>query len=171
MPRWPKDEVEKVTHFEEHMKKRMELVEKDVPEQGETFALPRVKEVSTAEDTGSQSNDTNILVRSLSQRVDDLSISFMRMIDALNGHIPMLEVAPSTELVKLKRRRTEDEMRYALRVFANGLPRQRDDECEDVLNDTIGEAIALRQITMDLMQTLITGHQNGLAAIRKMTER
>jgi hypothetical protein len=171
MPRWPKEEVEKVTHFEEHMKKRMELEGKETSEQGETFGLPQVQEESTAEDTGLPMNDTNILVRSLSNRVDDLSIAFARMIDAINGHMPMSEVETGHSPIKLKRRRTEDEMRNALRIYANNLARQRDDESEDILNDTIGEVLALRQITMDLMQAITTAHQNGLMAIRKLTER
>lgn len=93
----------------------------------------------------------------------------IQLVQDANSKAPALDSGQG--IAKLQRRRTEDEMRYALRVFANGLPRQRDDEHEQVLEDAIGELLSLRQITMDLMQSMATAQQNGLAAIRKMTER
>lgn len=72
---------------------------------------------------------------------------------------------------KLQRRRTEDEMRYSLRTLCSGQPRPRDDESVQVLEDAINEVFALRQLNMDLMQTIATAYQQGLANIRKLTER
>lgn len=72
---------------------------------------------------------------------------------------------------KLQRRRTEDEMRYALRLLSSGQPRPRDDDSIQVLEDAIVEVFALRQLNMDLMQRMSTAYQDGIAAIRALTSR
>jgi hypothetical protein len=75
------------------------------------------------------------------------------------------------EQPKLLRRRSQDEMLRALRLLASGQQRPRDDDSPQVLEDAIYEVATLRQIVADLMQGATTMYQQGLAAIRKMTER
>ena len=147
MPRWPKDdsEIKLVPTSEEP---EQEEVQDEVP-----VLLP-------------------LSETALHDKIDNLSDQVQKLQSLMLASSLLVFDAPAEQgSVKLKRRRTEDEMRNALRIYANGLTRQRDDESEDILNDTIGEVLALRQITMDLMQAITTAHQNGLMAIRKLTER
>ena len=147
MPRWPKDdsEIKLVPTPEEP---EQEEVQDEVP-----VLLP-------------------LSETALHDKIDNLSDQVQKLQSLMLASSLLVFDAPAEQgSVKLKRRRTEDEMRNALRIYANGLTRQRDDESEDILNDTIGEVLALRQITMDLMQAITTAHQNGLMAIRKLTER
>lgn len=93
------------------------------------------------------------------------------LIQLMEAKTPENEIDAGHETAKLQRRRTEDEMRHALSLLLSGQPRPRDDDSPQVLEDAINEVFALRKITMDLMQSMTTSYQNGLAAIRKMTER
>lgn len=90
------------------------------------------------------------------------------MQDEIKASLDLTEEEPAR---KLARRRTEDEMRHALRLILSGEVRPRDDESVQVLEDAINEIFALRQMNMDLMQTLATAYQQGLASIRKLTDR
>lgn len=71
----------------------------------------------------------------------------------------------------IQRRRTQDEMLRALRLLRSGERLPQDDESAQILEDALGEVITLRQIVADLMQASTTMYQNGLAAIRRMTEK
>jgi len=77
----------------------------------------------------------------------------------------------TVRVAPIHRRRTEDEMRRALTLLASGQRRPQDDESTLVIEDAIGEVFALRQAYADLMQATTTAYQNGLAAVRRMTER
>lgn len=72
---------------------------------------------------------------------------------------------------KVTRRRSLDEMQAALRRLLSPEPRPRDDESPQVIQDAITELILHRQLVADLMQSMTSGYQHGLDAIRKMTER
>lgn len=74
-------------------------------------------------------------------------------------------------IIHIARRRTEDEMRRALRLLVSGERRPRDDESPQILEDAIGEVFMLRQILMDIMGSASTLYQDALASIRKMTEK
>jgi hypothetical protein len=69
------------------------------------------------------------------------------------------------------RRRSQDEMEAALRRLLSPEMRPQDDDSPQVVQDAFAEVIYLRQLTHDLMQTLTSGYQHGLAAIRDMTSR
>ena len=72
---------------------------------------------------------------------------------------------------KVTRRRSLDEMEAALRRLLSPEPRPRDDDSPQVMRDAITELILHRQLVADLMQSMTSGYQHGLDAIRKMTER
>jgi len=77
----------------------------------------------------------------------------------------------TVRVAPIQRRRTEDEMRRALALLASGQRRPQDDDSPQILEDAIGEVFALRQAYADLMQATTRAYQNGLAAVRRMTER
>lgn len=134
-----------------------------VPDQGETFDIPGLAEWKLTEGE----------LDMLHSRLDGLVLEFQRLNLNLQG-IKALEEAlkvPEDEKRKVQRRRTEDEMRGALRLILSGASRPRDDESPQILDDAINEIFALRKLNMDLMQTIITAYQNGLAAIRDLTSR
>jgi len=61
------------------------------------------------------------------------------------------------------KRRTEDELRKALRDYAEGKPLLRDDEREVTLEDGITELIELRRILLNVQQGL-GGMQNRMVS-------
>ena len=75
------------------------------------------------------------------------------------------------ERPRVQRRRSLDDMQFALRRLMQPEPRPADDDSPQVLQDAINEVIALRQITSDLMQTSMNVYQRGLTAIRDMTSK
>lgn len=119
--------------------------------------------------------DTAILVqlRALAAKIEDQSIAlaeYRRMIEPLI--LPLLGQAEERpELTKVERRRSLDDMQFALRRLMQPEPRPADDDSPQVLQDAINEVIALRQITSDLMQASMNVYQHGLTSIRAMTEK
>lgn len=75
------------------------------------------------------------------------------------------------EHAKVMRRRSLDDMQFALKRLASGESRPAGDDSPQVMQDAINEVIALRQIISDLMQASSNVYQHGLVAIRDMTSR
>lgn len=75
----------------------------------------------------------------------------------------------ASDTPKVQRRRSLDDMQFALKRLASGEPRPSNDDSPQVLQDAINETIALRQIMQDLMQSSMSIYQQGLSAIRNMT--
>ena len=93
-------------------------------------------------------------------------------LDEQNSEIKdALDLPEEPRIIHIERRRTEDEMRRALRLLVSGERRPRDDESPQIMEDAIGEVFALRQAMMDLMTSASNLYQSGLASIRKMTEK
>jgi hypothetical protein len=66
------------------------------------------------------------------------------------------------------KRRTEDELRKALRDYAEGKPLLRDDEREETLADGITELIEMRRILLNVQQSLSNLHSQTIADIQKI---
>lgn len=143
MPRWPKEEAEKLEQEQAN---------------GKVEILPLAE------------NALHDKIDSLSSRVDEIATSLHSMA-ALELAFKPPSTDPDALPTQIQRRRDETELRRALSLLASGQVRPRDDESEQVLSDCIGELFAMRQLNYDLMQTLTTAYQNGLASIRKLTER
>ena len=95
-----------------------------------------------------------------------------RLCASIDATLHPVEFSPApVDLPKVRRRRSQDEMALALRRLLSPDPRPRDDDSQEVVQDCFAEVMALRQITQDLMQVLTGGYQQGLAAIREMTNR
>lgn len=133
---------------------------------------PRPKKANTMQDVKIEPptsdewlGDLRHDIHTLSDQVQTLHTQLLtsNMLADLRGDT--VRVAP------IQRRRTEDEMRRALALLASGQRRPQDDESTLVLEDAIGEVFALRQAYADLMQATTTAYQNGLAAVRRMTEK
>lgn len=73
------------------------------------------------------------------------------------------------ERPKVQRRRSLDDMQFALKRLASGEPRPADDDSPQVLQDAINEVIALRMAMNKLIQASSNVYQNGLVAIRNLT--
>lgn len=94
------------------------------------------------------------------------------LLDEQNDEIKdALDLPEEPRIIHIERRRTEDEMRRALRLLVSGERRPRDDEGPQILEDAIGEVFALRQAMMDLMTSASNLYQSGLSSVRKMTEK
>lgn len=107
----------------------------------------------------------------LHSRIDALvleSSEYRRMIEPLI--LPLLRVQPedNPERPKVQRRRSLDDMQFALKRLMQPEPRPADDDSPQVLQDAINEVIALRQIVNDMMQASNGVYQSGLVAIRNM---
>lgn len=106
----------------------------------------------------------------LTERVDELATS-LHSLSALELAFKPPVADPDAPAYQIQRRRDETELRRALKLLASGQLRPRDDDSEQVISDAFGELFAMRQLNYDLMQMLTSGYQNGLAAIRRLTDR
>lgn len=106
----------------------------------------------------------------LTERVDEIATS-LHSLSALELAFKPPVADPDALPYQIQRRRDETELRRALKLLASGQLRPQDDESEQIISDAFGELFAMRQLNYDLMQMLTSGYQNGLASIRKLTER
>ncbi|MGH2480249.1 MAG: hypothetical protein ACRDHW_11385 [Ktedonobacteraceae bacterium] len=118
--------------------------------------------------------DQQAWIDMLHSRIDALvleSAEHRRMFEPVL--LPLIRVQPedSPERPKVQRRRSLDDMQFALKRLTSTDPRPQDDDSPTVLQDAINETIALRQIVSDLMQASSNVYQHGLTAIRDMTSR
>jgi hypothetical protein len=142
MPRWPKEE------------------EKTEQEQAsETPALLPLSE-----------NVLHDKIDHLTSKVESLD-SRLHSLSALELAFKPPVTDPDAPAYQIQRRRDETELRRALKLLASGQLRPQDDDSEQVISDAFGELFAMRQLNYDLMQLHTSAYQNGLAAIRKLTER
>lgn len=125
--------------------------------------------VATLEVTSSEWLDA------LHERMDKITLTFadlerrLQSVQLLEG---VLKAAnPDGVPTPIVRRRDEIELRRALKTLASAQVRPKDDESEQIISDCIGELFAMRQLNHDLMQSLTTAYQHGLASVRKLTER
>lgn len=81
----------------------------------------------------------------------------------------MAKVANQKPVPKVHhKRRSEDELRKALRDYADGKPLLRDDERQETLDDGITELIELRRILLNVQQSLSNLHSQTVADIQKI---
>lgn len=106
----------------------------------------------------------------LHAHIDKVDAQVEALKDEIRGPRSM-QVASDGEHAKVQRRRSLDDMQFALRRLMQPEPRPADDDSPQVLQDAINETIALRQLVMDLMQASMNMHQHGLTTIRDMTSR
>lgn len=134
---------------------------------------PEKEEEKSAEVVNNPDAPILVQMRSLAARIEDQSLAFGNLTYEL-ASIKALEETlktPASEREPIKRRRDETELRRALKLLASGQPRPKDDESEQIISDCIGELFAMRQLNHDLMQSLTSAYQHGLASVRKLTER
>lgn len=151
----------------------------NVPEVGDAFPIPGPVQ-ETRSDIG-----FDVIVANLQQLANAIGAMYGR-IDVLGSHIektermvfsleavlnPMPTASEPTEHAKVQRRRSLDDMQFALKRLMQPEPRPADDDSPQVLHDAINETIALRRLVMDLMQASMNMHQHGLTAVRDMTAR
>lgn len=133
---------------------------------------PRTNEPANEQHQGT-TNEQQTWVDMLHSRIDTLTLEtaeHRRMIEPLI--LPLLRVQEDTsERAKVLRRRSLDDMQFALKRLASGEPRPADDDSPQVIQDAINEVIHLRQIVSDMMQASSNVYQHGLVAIRNMTSQ
>lgn len=169
MPRWPKEEKEENNPLKVDFKK----IHPDLPEidlsksQGDTFNLPKVENTRT-------SAEQQAWVDMIHSRIDALVLElaeYQRMFEPVLLPLIRVQAEAQPEHAKVLRRRSLDEMQFALRRLMSPEPRPADDDSPQVLQDAINETIHLRQIISDLMQDSTNLYQRGLSSIRAMTEK
>jgi hypothetical protein len=142
MPRWPKED--------------------EKPEQEQANETPALLPLSE--------NVLHDKIDHLASKVESLDNS-LHSLSALELAFKPPVADPDTLPYQIQRRRDETELRRALKLLASGQLRPQDDDSEQVISDAFGELFAMRQLNYDLMQLHTSAYQNGLAAIRKLTER
>lgn len=137
--------------------------------QGDAFNLPEIE--------GEKANSEHALIEHLRDGFQGLHLHVDKVsaqVDALKDEIQgprYMRAETEGERAKVQRRRSLDDMQFALKRLMQPEPRPADDDSPQVLQDAINETIALRQLVMDLMQASMNMHQHGLTAVRDMTAR
>ena len=129
----------------------------DLPEVGDVFPDPEPP------------HDLDFGFQGLHAHLDKIDAQVEALREEVRGPVYIAEDNP--ERPKVNRRRSLDAMQFALKRLASGGPLPADDDSAQIVQDKINEAIALRQIMNEMMQASSKVYQNGLVAIRNITNQ
>lgn len=138
-------------------------------EEGDQEAVSLAEMAMEPQQPDALREDLKVGFQGLHSHMDKISAQIESLNEDIQG--PHWKRADSAEQSKVLRRRSLDDMQFALKRLTSGEPRPADDDSPQVIQDAINETIALRQIVSDMMQASYNVYQHGLVAIREMTSR
>lgn len=134
--------------------------------QGDAFNLPEIE--GKAQNPDALIEHLRDGFQGLHLHADKISAQIGALKDEIQGPRYM-QVSSDGERPKVQRRRSLDDMQFALKRLTQPEPRPADDDSPQVLQDAINEVIALRMAMNKLIQASSNVYQNGLVAIRNLT--